>query len=308
MRNYFIKSFFFLILVTSNLQAAESDGGALLLESARATVTLNDFRDEISRIPMRDRGEFLTDVKRVNAVIEQLYITRALAREAESLQLDKNPDIARKMRAAQEKILAQERLSVLEQSIKLPDFSKRARELYLSDKKKYTVEPTVKAAHVLIGTKTRTDEEALKKAREVQAMLVSGGKTMEQVAPELSDDPSAKTNHGELGWFGPNRMVKAFSEAAFAMKPGAISAPVKTDFGYHVILLQEKKEGRQIPFEEVKQRIIDGLAQDYIQNAKSEFLAAVKHDKSIVVHEAEIKKLNPLNNVVTKEVPNANIK
>lgn len=296
--DYLKKSLFLLLLVAhTSIWAAEPGHDDALLESPRAIITRDDFMTEISRIPERDRGEFLVDAKRVNAVLEQLYLTRVLAREAEELKLAENPEVMRKLELAREKVLAGERMAMLEKSLKIPDFSQKAREMYLAEKEKYYVEPTARAAHILISAKNHSEEEALKKAQEVRALLVSGSKTFEQAAREFSEDPSAKDNGGELGWFGPKRMVKPFSDAAFAMKPGDISQPVKSGFGYHIILLEEKKEGRQRPFDEVKQEIIDKLVQDYIQAAKTAHMNEIKGDKSIVVHDAEIRKLNPLNNL-----------
>lgn len=297
MHNCLKKSLFLMLLVSSTtLWAGETDHGTPLLGSSKAVITRDDFLAEISRIPEADRGEFLIDVKRVNAVLEQLYLARVLAREAEKLKLAEKPEIMRKLELAREKILAQERLALLEKSLKIPDFIQKAKEIYLAEKEKYQVEPSARAAHILIAAKNHSEEDALKKAQEIRALLVSGAKTFEQAAREFSEDTSAKDNGGDLGWFGPKRMVKPFSDAAFAMKPGDISQPVKSSFGYHIILLEEKKEGRQKPFDEVRQGITDKLVQEYIQAAKATYMNEIKGDKSIVVHEAEIRKLNPLNN------------
>ena len=294
----YLKTPLFLMLLVSHtpLWAGETDHGAPLLGSSKAVITRDDFLAEISRIPETDRGEFLIDAKRTNAVLEQLYLSRVLAREAEKLKLPENPEVMHKLQLVREKLLAQERLALLEKTLKIPDFTQKAKEMYLADKEKYYVEPSAKAAHVLISSKGHSEEEALNKALEVRAMLASGSKTFEQAAKEFSEDPSAKDNKGELGWFGPKRMVKPFSDAAFAMNPGDISQPVKSSFGYHIILLEEKKEGRQKPFDEVRQGITDKLAQEYIQAAKATHMNEIKGDKSIVVHEAEIRKLNPMNN------------
>jgi peptidyl-prolyl cis-trans isomerase C len=74
---------------------------------------------------------------------------------------------------------------------------------------------------------------------------------------EYSDDPSAKKNKGDLGFFAQGRMVKPFEEAAFALeKAGDLAGPVKTNFGYHVLRLVERKAKEPIPFEEVRERLI----------------------------------------------------
>jgi hypothetical protein len=102
---------------------------------------------------------------------------------------------------------------------------------------------TVTASHVLIQYKgsmrsaptiTRSKEEAKKLAAEVQAKAKKG-QDFAGLAKQYSDEPGAKDRAGALGKFTKPQMVKPFSDAAFALKPGEISGVVETDFGFHVI-------------------------------------------------------------------------
>jgi parvulin-like peptidyl-prolyl isomerase len=83
-------------------------------------------------------------------------------------------------------------------------------------------------------TITRTKDEAKKRADQVLARAKKG-EDFGKLADELSDDPSAKMNHGALGRFTQTTMVKPFADAAFALKPGEVSGIVETPFGFHVI-------------------------------------------------------------------------
>lgn len=103
-------------------------------------------------------------------------------------------------------------------------------------------EETVSASHVLIAFKgatranpevTRTKEEAKKRAEEVEKRA-KAGEDFAKLAQEMSDGPSGPRG-GQLGQFTRSRMVKPFADAAFALKPGGVSAPVETQFGYHII-------------------------------------------------------------------------
>lgn len=69
-----------------------------------------------------------------------------------------------------------------------------------------------------------------------------------------------KNSGGDLGWFGKSQMVQEFADVAFALPENTLSEPVRTQFGYHLIWVDDKKEGRQIPFEEVKDRIKHDIA------------------------------------------------
>lgn len=104
--------------------------------------------------------------------------------------------------------------------------------------------PEIKARHILVA------DEA--KAKEVIEKLNSGAK-FEDLAKEYSTDTASAANGGDLGWFGAGAMVPAFEEAAYALEVNKISEPVKSDFGYHIIQVTEKKE--KPSFEDMKAEI-----------------------------------------------------
>ena len=99
-----------------------------------------------------------------------------------------------------------------------------------------TASEEVHAAHILV----ETEEEA----RAVRERVTTGGEDFNAVASEVSTEPAAKESGGDLGFFGPGRMVAPFEEAAFALKDGEISQPVQTDFGWHIIKLIERRPGQ----------------------------------------------------------------
>ena len=128
----------------------------------------------------------------------------------------------------------------------------------------------VSASHILVETE---DE-----AKEVLAEVKKEGADFGAVAKERSKDPSAKQNGGDLGWFEKGRMVKEFADAAFAAEEGEIVGPVKSQFGYHVILVQGKRD--VVPFEEVKDDIKpkaqQEIAQKYVEELKEAALGGAE--------------------------------
>lgn len=90
----------------------------------------------------------------------------------------------------------------------------------------------VKASHILV----KTEEEAIKLKQEIDA-----GKDFAKAASEVSLCPSGQ-NGGDLGYFSRGQMVKEFEDAAFSMKKGQVSSPVKTQFGYHLIYLTDTQD------------------------------------------------------------------
>jgi peptidyl-prolyl cis-trans isomerase D len=128
--------------------------------------------------------------------------------------------------------------------------------LYESRKAQYG---ELKAAHILFKGQTEAElQEALKKATETRAKLAAG-QDFGKAADALTEDPSGKGKGGDLGWFSPARMDKAFADAASALKPGELSQPVKSVYGYHLIRLEGRREK---PYEDVKEELRSQIARD----------------------------------------------
>lgn len=108
----------------------------------------------------------------------------------------------------------------------------------------------VKASHILLDT----EEEAKKILERVKA-----GEDFNALAKEFSTDPSAKENSGDLGYFRHGEMVESFEQAAFALKPGEISDLVKSDYGYHIIKVEDKTVDK---FEDVKDELKNNMITD----------------------------------------------
>jgi foldase protein PrsA len=121
-----------------------------------------------------------------------------------------------------------------------------------------TYKPQVKARHILV--------EDEKTANEVKKKLDEGAK-FEDLAKEYSKDPGSAANGGDLGWFGPGKMVPEFEKATYALKVDEISAPVKSEHGYHIIQLLEKKEvtSEQIEYEYKVSKLDGTVVQDAMQ-------------------------------------------
>lgn len=127
-------------------------------------------------------------------------------------------------------------------------------EYFESNKDEYATPKQVHARHILFKESKDKALEALKQARE--------GADFAALALKYSDDPGSKTNGGDLGYFQRDSMVKPFADAAFSMKPGEISEPVRSQFGWHIIKVEEIKEAKAAAYDEVKARIQTQLVQE----------------------------------------------
>jgi peptidyl-prolyl cis-trans isomerase C len=262
-----------------------------LVSNSRVAVSRADFDAELlERVPSDDRFEFLASRERIGRMLAEILTRKTLADEARKAGLDKSPQITVKMALAQERVLATERVNHLDQEVKLPDFEPRAKEIYKLNPERFTEKHTVRASHILIGLQGRSKEEALKLAKEVHAQAVSG-KDFAELVTKYSDDPGSKDKKGDLGYFAAEAMVKPFSNAAFAMKKGEISAPVESEFGFHIIQVVDTKPGGKQPYDTVRPAIIEELKTQYVADFKANHVGQIRADKDMKVNEEEIQKI-----------------
>lgn len=165
------------------------------------------------------------------------------AKAAEAAKLGDSPEFQKRLAYLRDKLLVDE---YLDRETKKAMTPQAVRALYDETVKDMKPEDEVRARHILV-----TSEEEAKK---VEAR-VKGGEDFAKVAADVSSDPGSKSEGGELGFFTKDRMVAPFAEAAFAMKPGEISRPVQSQFGWHVIQTEERRTKPVPAFDEMKDQI-----------------------------------------------------
>lgn len=136
------------------------------------------------------------------------------------------------------------------------------KEYFEKNKKSFDQEEQVKASHILV----ETEEEALDIKKKLDE-----GEDFAELAKEYSTDKSSGALGGSLGTFNRERMVKEFSDAAFSLPVGEISDPVKSEYGYHIILVEEKIEAKEATYEEFKDNVNDRLKQERFYDAYAEW-------------------------------------
>ena len=146
------------------------------------------------------------------------------------------------------------RLDALEAQVTVTDADLHAQ--YEKEKAQLTIAEKRHARHILITDKD--DAAALKEAQDVLAQA-KAGKDFGALAQQYSKDPGSAGNGGDLGWADKSTFVPAFADALFAMQPGEIRGPVKTQFGYHIIRLEEIQAGKGKSFDEARAQLESGL-------------------------------------------------
>ena len=152
---------------------------------------------------------------------------------------------------------------------------------YKQHQDEYQVKDQVKVRHILIavpqGADAKTDAAAKAKADDLLKQIKSGG-NFADLAKKNSDDPGSKDQGGELGWLDHGKTVPEFDKAAFALSPGQTSDVIKTQFGYHILQVEDKKTAHERPLEEVKPEIVPILEQQKAGAAEQTFATQLADD------------------------------
>ena len=267
-----IRTIFFvsaLLLFTGSLSAQSiknKAGNATVLatvngeEITQADIDLfyQELPDQMKQIPVEQVQ---------NQILDRLIDQQLILGEAKKARLDKRPDIERKLAYEKTKILNESYLEIVLEKEVTPE---RIREVYNRAIALEKKREEVKARHILV----KTEAEAL----DIINALKRGGDFI-SLAKERSTGPSGK-NGGDLGFFTADQMVPPFSKAAYALRKGETSdKPVQTQFGWHVIKVEDRRLAGARPFEELEPQIREQLVTKAYEKIIQQFRKTAKIEK-----------------------------
>jgi peptidyl-prolyl cis-trans isomerase C len=237
-----------LMILTGSTSMAASP---ILLEADGIVVTAIDIDAEVQKVLPDARNKLLAQPESVSRIATNIYVRRALAAKAEKDGLVNNPTIVAALQLAREKVLSEAVLSQLDATSTPNDDALNAftSAAYKTRPERFRRPEEIRARHILIEGLT---PEAKAKADKLLEELKAGADFNELASTHSSDKASA-VKGGDLGFFAQGKMVKAFNDVAFALKkPGDLSAVIETQFGYHIIRLDERRAEGVRSFDEVR--------------------------------------------------------
>ena len=175
-------------------------------------------------------------------VLGYLIDSTLVAQKAKADKLDQTSDFAVKLALLRDKALTESLLTTVAKSA---TDEATLHKIYDDAAKAQKPEPEIRARHILVATEADA-QAALKR--------IKGGEDFGKVAKEVSKDPGSEG--GDLGWFTRERMVPEFADAAFKLKDGQISDPVKSQFGWHIIQVEEHRTKTFPPYEQVREQLV----------------------------------------------------
>jgi peptidyl-prolyl cis-trans isomerase C len=216
---------------------------------------LQQYRPEARSEAEQHKGRFM----------RELVLQEILAQEGQRLQIDDDPQLQARLKIQKNSAIARAVVQkYIEEKSDVTD--ERLRDHYEKNKATFTSDEQIAASHILL----KTEAEAQAALKEIKQ-----GKDFAEVAKAKSTGPSAPQG-GALGTFGRGRMVPAFEEAAFALKVGDVSAPVKTQFGYHIITVTDRTEAAPQSFDEVRDTIRRTLISEYVESLLDDLQSKAK--------------------------------
>lgn len=195
-----------------------------------------------------DLGNLPPATKR-RVLVEYLIETSLFAAAAEQEQLSSGPEFDKRLAYWRQRAL---RDAFFDKSVRGGVGDAEAKSYYESQVKALPAEEEVQARHILVDSET--------KAREL-GEKVAKGEDFAKLATENTNDGASRADGGMLGYFGKGQMVPQFEQAAFALKPGEVSKPVQSQFGWHLIKVEDRRQRPPPSFDEVKDRIIGSMIQ-----------------------------------------------
>lgn len=262
---------FALIFVSFNASALE------LARIGKRVITDSDVKDKLKGLPPVQKNFLNRDAKARERLVDNVVMEELFVQEAQASKIQNSAEFKERMEQQRRQLLAQQ---FVRQEVESKLSAKAIQRFFNQNKIRYRTDE-VRAFHILVKTEAEAKEvyEKAKKAKndaEFQAL-----------AKQFSTDPSVKQNLGDLGFFTRSRMVPEFAEAAFKMKKGEISQPVKTAFGYHIIKLVEKKAGAEAKFDAVQAKAKNDLRSKIMED----LVAGLRKKRNVTTNSANIQKL-----------------
>lgn len=220
-----------------------------------------------------DLGNLPPGVKR-RVLIEYLIETRLFAGAAEKENLGSGEEFDKRLAYWRQRAL---RDAYFDKTVRKGVDDAQARALYDNQVKAMPPEEEIQARHILVDSETLAKELAEKIAK---------GEDFAKLAKENTNDGASREDGGMLGYFGKGQMVPQFEQAAFALQKGEVSKPVQSQFGWHIIKVEDRRQRPPPSFDEVKDRIVGSM----IQTKAQEVATALRGKANIEYVDPDVKK------------------
>lgn len=248
----------------------------IVISSQNVRVDQEDVRAALLGATAEQSRNFKESPVALEGLASDLLLRRVLADRAKNEGLDKEPLIARRLNLAYEKALFELYMERVDKAaIDEKKIERLAKDEYAAYPENYKTDER-KASHILVRVVPSRGDDAYAVAAKLLERL-KAGEPFDVLAKQYSDDAGSASGGGDLGWLPRGKTVKPFEDALFALKkPGDLSDLVVSQFGIHIIKLDDLKPTSLTPFSEVKEKIAEGVRARLRQSARQAVFAPIK--------------------------------
>lgn len=265
---------------SSKTGQASAPKGEVIAEVNGTPITSEQFKKEIKNLPPQLQV-MAQSAEGKKELLDTMVIREIILQQAKKDGLDKSQDVADRLADLKDKVVVEAYLKKkLESEAAVSDAD--LQKMYEQNKERFRTGDQIRASHILVKSE--------KEAQDVESQLKKGA-NFEELAKKLSTDSSASKG-GDLGWFSKGNMVPDFEKAAFGLKEGQISDPVKTQFGYHIIKVTGKRPAGIMPFSEVKEQLKAAALPQKQQELFKKLKDDLRKDAKVTVKEDALKNVS----------------
>ncbi|HRQ64836.1 MAG TPA: peptidylprolyl isomerase [Xanthomonadaceae bacterium] len=258
------------VLSQSILPGAHAGEGsdAFVVRRGSAEIRMADVDARLARVPPEDRVQVMDSPQRIEQLLLNLLTQRQLADKALALGLDQDASVEREMRLYRDEIMARRYLEHVQNQPGQFDLEQAARERYLADPSVGLIPERRHVSHILITLDDRDEAAAREMVEGLRSELVVQPERFEEIAMTHSEDPSVKDNHGRLGVLSDDYDEDFVAGANQLKEIGALSGPVRTQFGYHLIRLDHLEPPVRRTFEEMRPALFMQMTQRLVRELR----------------------------------------
>lgn len=234
-------------------------------------ISEQDLEIAMTRFPQENQQYFRTEQGK-KQLLDQMVSFELVYNYAKEANLEDSDEFKYQLELMKKDLLIQAGVKKILDTVSVNDND--VKDFYDNNREMFKTEETVSAKHILVDSEEKAKEVIEK---------INSGTSFEDAAKEFSNCPSSEQG-GNLGEFGRGRMVPEFEKAAFELSVGEISEPVQTQFGYHIIKVENKLQADDRPYDEVKAMIAANLLHEKQNRAYTNFVNDLKEDYKVELY------------------------
>jgi peptidyl-prolyl cis-trans isomerase C len=265
---------------TSNIaaQSLDRDAGLVLAKRGDATVTIADFDVLLEGAPKNQRADIVDSAARIDQLLDSRLMSLQMAAKGRKEGLDKDPEVQRRLAQAMDKVFGEIVLDVLSTRADPGNVELLAKETYAAKADSFVTPATWTVRHLLLAPEPgEGNAQFMSRVNAMYKRATSGTEDFEKLAREHSKDSSVAQNGGEFVLEKNGQFAPEFEAAAVKLSAPKSFAPLtKTQFGWHIIQLQNRQVERKLTFAEVRDSIVSSLRDQHRERIKAQLLSDMR--------------------------------